>query len=278
MSSYYCLIAGLPDITIEDNKLNFTIKEFYQELSEVLSNEDKRYIDLFYLQFDNKNLLALLMNKESKWDDRGIYSEDDLQQVIQLVKENESPNNKRFPSYFFRFTAAYLEEKAIYENLSWEDQLASLYYEYASKCNNTFVSDWFDMNLNLNNILTSIACRKYNKDLANAIVGSSEISNTIRKNGQRDLRSSGMIEYIDTIIQISEIGNLFERERKLDQFRWKWLEEQSFFLYFTIEQVFAYLVKLDILERWVRLNPETGRSIFKNMIESLKKWELQSLN
>lgn len=271
MSKYYCLIAGLPDITIDDNKLSYTVKEFRAELSETLSNNDKKLIDLFYLQFDHKNLLAMLTKQEGKFDNRGLYTPEQLEEIIALVKENETPSDKKYPSYFYVFIAAYLQDKPLIDNMSWEDQLNSLYYEYAGNSSNRFVSDWFKLNLNLNNMLTAIICRKYNWEVGNAIIGNSEISETIRQSGQRDMGLTGMVDYLDTILRISEENNLYERERKLDQFRWNWLDEYSFFHYFTIERIFAYLIKLDILERWVSMTPENGRAIFKEMIDSLKK-------
>lgn len=271
MSKYYCLIAGLPDITIDDNKLSYTVKEFRAELSETLSNNDKKLIDLFYLQFDHKNLLAMLTKQEGKFDNRGLYTSEQLEEIIALVKENETPSDKKYPSYFYVFIAAYLQDKPLIDNMSWEDQLNSLYYEYAGNSSNRFVSDWFKLNLNLNNMLTAIICRKYNREVGNAIIGKSEISETIRQSGQRDMGLTGMVDYLDTILRISEENNLYERERKLDQFRWNWLDEYSFFHYFTIERIFAYLIKLDILERWVSMTPENGRAIFKEMIDSLKK-------
>lgn len=271
MSKYYCLIAGLPDITIDDNKLSYTVKEFRAELCETLSNNDKKLIDLFYLQFDHKNLLAMLTKQEGKFDNRGLYTSEQLEEIIALAKENETPSDKKYPSYFYAFTAAYLQDKPLIDNMSWVDQLNSLYYEYAGSCSNRFVSEWFKLNLNLNNMLTAIICRKYNREVGNAIIGNSEISETIRQSGQRDMGLTGMVDYLDTILRISEENNLYERERKLDQFRWNWLEEYSFFHYFTIERVFAYLIKLDILERWISMTPENGRAIFKEMIDSLKK-------
>ena len=52
----------------------------------------------------------------------------------------------------------------------------TLYYEYAMKCGNKFVADWFELNLNINNVLTAITCRKYGFDKANYIVGHNEIA------------------------------------------------------------------------------------------------------
>ena len=73
MSKYYYLIAGLPELALEDNKLNFTIDSFKAELYPELSKRDKKLIDLYYLQYDNQNLLALISDKEAALEREGVY-------------------------------------------------------------------------------------------------------------------------------------------------------------------------------------------------------------
>ncbi|NLX65910.1 MAG: DUF2764 family protein [Bacteroidales bacterium] len=63
---------------------------------------------------------------------------------------------------------------------------------------------------------------------------------------------------------------MYERERKIDKFRWEWLENNTLFDYFNIEYIFAYLCKLRILERWVGLNAEEGERVFRELITQLK--------
>ena len=81
------------------------------------------------------------------------------------------PKMINLPPYFVDFFKLYLAEeakdtKSEKEYISWEDRLAALYYEYAMKCGNKFVADWFELNLNINNVLTAITCRKYGFDKA----------------------------------------------------------------------------------------------------------------
>ena len=60
MSNYYYLVAGLPSVSLDDGKLSYTVENFKSELYPSLSDKDKKLIDLFYLKFDNINLLKLL--------------------------------------------------------------------------------------------------------------------------------------------------------------------------------------------------------------------------
>ena len=87
MSKYYYLVAGLPELTLEDSKLSYTVADFKTELYPALSEDDKRLIDLFYLQFDNANVLKLLKNKDAAIDPRGNYSAEELTEYISLLKE-----------------------------------------------------------------------------------------------------------------------------------------------------------------------------------------------
>ena len=47
MSKYYYLVAGLPELTLEDSKLSYTVADFKSELYSALSEEDRMLIDLF---------------------------------------------------------------------------------------------------------------------------------------------------------------------------------------------------------------------------------------
>ncbi|MGL4805469.1 MAG: DUF2764 family protein, partial [Bacteroidales bacterium] len=63
MRNYYCLVAGLPDITIDDTKLSYTIDQFYNEIKEDLHPDDLNLIRLYLLSIDNRNLLTYLQDK-----------------------------------------------------------------------------------------------------------------------------------------------------------------------------------------------------------------------
>ena len=74
MGKYYCLIAGLPNIALDDSKLTYSISEFRQELDGILTKADKKLIDLFFLKFDNKNLIDHLKQPDRDPDQRGCIT------------------------------------------------------------------------------------------------------------------------------------------------------------------------------------------------------------
>lgn len=108
-------------------------------------------------------------------------------------------------------------------------------------------------------------------DVAKVVVGNNEVASTIREHANmRDFGLSQEFEYYDAIIRIAEEEDIYERERKLDKFRWEWLDDNTVFDYFNVEYIFAYLCKLQILERWVSLNAEEGERVFRELIAGLK--------
>jgi hypothetical protein len=48
------------------------------------------------------------------------------------------------------------------------------------------------------------------------------------------------------------------------------LENATFFNYFTIERIFAFLLQLEMVERWILMDKERGSKLFRQMIDSLK--------
>lgn len=268
MTNYYCLVAGLPDLSLEDGKLNYTVANFKSELYPELSEKDKKLIDLFYLKFDNANLLKLLNDKEAVMDTEGNYSSDELLALISSVREGDTPD-KKYPSYLYEFIAAYLALPAD-ELYRAEDMLATYYYAYAMGCDNKFVSSWFEFNLNINNILAALAARKYKMDVAQVIVGQTDVSEMVRTSNARDFGLTEMLDYFEPVFRISEIDELVEREKKIDLLKWNWMEDAVFFNYFTVERIFVFLLKLEMIGRWISMDKEKGSELFRQIIDKLK--------
>lgn len=270
MSKYYYLIAGLPELTLEDSKISYTVSDFKTELYPDLSSSDKKLIDLFYLKYDNSNVLKLLRNKDAAIDERGNYSLEELSEYIATLKEGGEVNRKKLPSYLSDFISDYFTSSSEDDVVLQEDNLTAGYYNYAMNCGNKFISSWFELSLNMNNILVALASRKYKIDVAQNVVGDTEVTEALRISGARDFGLTGEVEYFEQLVKITEIDELLEREKKIDAMRWEWLEENTFFHYFTLERVFAFLLKLEMIERWLLLDKERGKELFRSMINSLK--------
>ena len=268
MSTYYCLVAGLPDISLDDGKLSYSVSDFKAELYPDLSAQDRKLIDLFYLKFDNTAILKLLKNKDAVIEDKGNFSAEELLQLIEAVREGDTPD-KKYPSYLVNFVSQYLQLSQV-ELYRADDLLAALYYSYGMSSNNAFIASWFEFNLNLNNILAALAARKYKMEVSSVIVGATSICEQLRTSNARDFGLNETLEYFEALQRIADIEELVEREKKVDMLKWKWLEDESFFHYFTIERIFVFLMQLEMIERWISLDKEKGNELFRKMIQDLK--------
>lgn len=268
MSTYYCLVAGLPDISLDDGKLSYSVSDFKAELYPDLSAQDRKLIDLFYLKFDNTAILKLLKNKDAVIEDKGNFSAEELLQLIEAVREGDTPD-KKYPSYLVNFVSQYLQlsQDELYRAY---DLLAALYYSYGMSSNNAFIASWFEFNLNLNNILAALAARKYKLEVSSVIVGATSICEQLRTSNARDFGLNETLKYFEALQRIADIEELVEREKKVNMLKWKWLEDESFFHYFTIERIFVFLMQLEMIERWISLDKEKGNELFRKMIQDLK--------
>lgn len=269
MSKYYYLVAGLPELTLEDSKLSYTVADFKTEIYPAMSAEDRKLIDLFYLKFDNANVLKLLKDKDAVIDPRGNYSAEELTEYISQLKDGDEVSDSVFPSYLSTFISEYFSMPAE-DGFLYEDRLAALYYAYGMKSKNKFVSSWFAFSLTINNVLVALTARKFKLDIASQIVGDTEVCEALRTSTARDFGLSSEVEYLEQLVKISETEELVEREKKIDQLRWNWMEEATFFDYFTVERLYVFLLQLEMIERWISLDKEKGSQMFRSIIAALK--------
>jgi hypothetical protein len=269
MTNYYCLVTGLPELSLEDGKLSYTVANFKTEIYPQLSKSDKKLLDLFYLKYDNRNLMTLLKDKEASVDaSLGNFSADELLGIIASFKEESAPD-KKFPSYFYEFAELYLNTQDE-ERIGLEDKLYGYYYDYAMKCANPFVSAWFELNLDVNNILAAMAARKYKMEVAKVPVGTNAVADALRTSNARDFGLADDLEYFEQLVRINDTIDLVDREKKIDLLKWNWMEDNTFFNYFTIEKIFVFLMKLEMIERWISLDKEKGNEMFRQLIGQLK--------
>lgn len=268
MSSYYCLMAGVPDIALDDARGAQSVAGFKEELAKVLTETDKKLMFYFYLRYDCLNLVKLLKDPNAEISLLGNYSREQYEDMITSAREMNF-NVHRYPSFLSIFARefAYNKDK---EGYFPEDAILLEYYKYALKCPNRMLREWFEMNLNVTNILTALIAKKYGWNVADYIQGGNEVCEMIRTSNARDFGLGLELDYVADLMKIVECEYPVEKEKRIDAFKWLWLEEKTFMDVFSIEAVFAYMCKLEMLERWEKLDVETGRETFRQIIENLR--------
>ena len=269
---YHCLVAGLPELFFNNDKINFTFPDFKNQLREVLHFKDFRLIESFFWRYDNINVLKLLKNPESGINELGNLSKEDFDEIFSLVKDDALYLFEReIPGYFGEFIHAYKNELPLFRGKDWENQITQLYYKYLSGLDNQYIRNWFEFEMNLTNIITAYNCKKHQLTVENELIGNNEITEKLIKSNARDFGISVEFPKLEFIINALEENNLVEREKKIDIIKWELLNDWTFFHYFTTEKIFSYTLQIEIIIRWLRLDKETGQELFNNLLSNLEK-------
>jgi len=268
-NNYYALVAGLPDILLEDKKVVHSSIEFREILKEELRSYDFEMVKLLYMPFDHKNLLNLLFKKEAEWDRRGNFSRDDME-MFQDRKNYELAETMNLPDYLVDFLNDFHGTEDIENYYEAELLLNNSYYTYLSQSKNKFLRDVVRYQSVVGNIMVALNGRKYDIAFENNLVGDDDLTAALKKSRSRDFGLANEVSGIEQLIQIFEMNNLLERELKLDYHKWQFLDESTFFNYFSIEKVLAFVIKLFIVERWMDLDNEKGKEMFNQLLNDLE--------
>lgn len=260
--SYYYLVAGLPDLTLEQSKLPFAPPEFIELLREMLHPDDFQSVEWLMYPIDHHNLLNLLQKKTSGWKPGGRFYREELEEKI--------AEQGQVQPYMERFYQAWRNESPIWSQMSWENQLARLYYEAGIKNAYGFLHDWLIFDQHLRNILAAWNIRTYQLPGEGQIVGQNEVTEAIEKSHARDFGLSGEWPLLDKLFHALEQEDLLEREKAIDRIRWSYIDELNTFHYFDIDVILGYLLKLVILDRWTGLDAEKGKTAIDNLLRDLE--------
>lgn len=267
MSNYYALVAGLPELSLDTAKVPLSMEALKEVLQHTVSRNDMKLIRLFFLKYDNQNLLAYLQDPEASLHPLGTFTADDLGNIVHQDKVYLAGLD--VPPYFDQFVVAYQSNSEM-DAVTAEDLLTSLYYDYAVQNTNSFVRDFFEFTLNVKNILIGYQCRKFDFDAEKAVVGNNFVAQAVKSSKSKDFGLTGDVDNLETILLIAEEQNILVREQKLDALFWHYLDEHTVFEYFSLEKVFAYLMRVDILERWESMRKQNGNEIFLQTVNQLK--------
>ncbi len=267
MGHYYCLMAGLPEIFL-DTKQAKTVGELKEECYDVLSKRDKKLLYYFFLRYDCLNLVKLLKDPDAETSPYGNFVMDQYKDLIKSAREMNF-NVHRFPAFMSEYARTY-EFNSSKDSFFPEDAMMQAYYEFALKCPNKLMADWYSFNFNVTNILTGLIARHNGLNVSKYILGNNEVTEMIRNNKAKDFDLTREFDYVVDLMKVAEETDPVTKEKKIDAFRWEWLDGQLFIDSFSIEALFIYFCKLEMLERWKILDVEEGKARFRQIIENLR--------
>ncbi len=262
---YYCLIAGLPDLFFNGSMQDVDRIAFKKELINQLSDNDLQLLELLCLQYDNYNLLNLIFKKEAPLNLLGNYSQEFLEMQIDSPKE--------VPEYMIRFINQVKSAESKDLDLATENKLYRLYYKSALSVKNIFLNEWFNFELTIKNLIAASNCKQYGYNIEDHLINAgSELVYSLLVNKRFDFEFyEDDLPFAEQLFRISKTDQPSEeKEKAIDRIIWNYLDDATFFHYFTIERVLGYFIKLGIIERWMNLDMEAGQAFLNKLLEELK--------
>lgn len=270
MANYYCLLAGAPDLSLDETGVQMSVVQLREEAADELSFIDAKMLEqYFFLYEDCLNLVRRLKDPEAELLPGGNYSQEQFDDLVRSARELNF-NVHRYPAFMSEFARSWSFNKDV-EGYFPEDEITYRFYEYVlQNCRNAFVRKWYRLNMDINNILTAMLAREQGWNVSDFIKGEGEVTEMILENKTRDFDLSREYDYVKDLMRIVDEQDPVKKEKMIDAMKWLWLDEHTFFDPFNFEALFAYFCKLKIQERWSRLDPETGRQTFERIINDLR--------
>ncbi|MBR5018397.1 MAG: DUF2764 family protein [Bacteroidales bacterium] len=75
---------------------------------------------------------------------------------------------------------------------------------------------------------------------------------------------------VDKAHIIFKVSDLYQREKLLDRLGWNKASELVDFDIFTIDTILSLILRLHIVARWNRLDPEAGARLFKQLVDEVR--------
>ena len=143
------------------------------------------------------------------------------------------------------------------------------FYAAALRHRNRFLREYFRFDLNLRNAkvryLNAQLGREPDQDV---MTGEDPEAEDVDIDGFRF--TGGEFEEALKVDNILADKDLVSREKGLDDLLWDKIDGLSTFHYFDIEAVLAYIAKLHIVTRWLNLDEEVGRDVFRRLLKDVR--------
>ena len=273
-TEYYYLVAGLREWTLDSDTKGFDVREIVDEILDELSKSDCAAVKLLYAYYDCENIIARRAERE-RHNALGNLSAEQIDDMLATRNYSSlSTNVAKVVKYFNEADDEDRDEENVISD-SFERALFDAYYRdlAASKC--SFLRAWGEFDRNLRNISAALAAREAGRSVSDVVVGGGDVVDQLKHSSAADFGLRGELQYIDSVISaVSDEKNIVEKERKIDKVREAYAWDIASFDFFNINFILSYLVRVNIVARWMLLSPEVGRDMLNRLMSDLDAKDL----
>ena len=264
--NYYYLIAGLPDLYLQQDQIKIDFAATYELIERNLEPQDLLLYQFLLRSNDNANLLAVIFQEVKQWSVASYR----LPAVIEEeVVRDYRRHLDRLPNYQYEFLRIYGEQFTEMSMGSIANRLQELFYETIRAQQDPFLHIYFEFKRHLEAILAAYHHARY-PDLPEP--GSFPDGALVRQIGPGKSISSRLARaypYIERLLEILDGGDPREIEKEVDRITWQFVDnlEGSF----DLNRVMGYVVKLMIIERQDRLNRAMKEDHLAKLTEEIEQ-------
>ena len=265
-TNYYTLVAGFREYAPDTDRKGFDAAAIRAEVFEALTAADRREAELLYGYYDCENLAARRAGRAAH-NALGNLTADEIAAELQQPSALPEPLAAVIRAFA---EPAGEDAESIDTQQRFETALFSAYYELCARSRSRFLREWARFDRTLRNITAALTARTLGRAVEEAVIGTDETAEQLRRSSASDFGLRGELPYLDALLAaVGDEQNLVEKEHKIDLIRWNEAETLSVFDYFDINAVLAYLVRINITARWAALDPSRGRELFERLMADL---------
>ncbi len=265
-TNYYTLVAGFREYALDAAAKGFDIEAILEEVLETVSASDARAVRLLYARYDCENLVAR-RNSSSAHEALGRLTPDEVGEelaapgrlggaVAEVLRAYADPEGE--------------DAESVDTSRPFATTLMAAYYADCARSSSKFLREWSEAERTLRNVVAASVARARQLPTEDVLVGGGDVVEQLQRSSAADFGLRGELSYVDALIAtVADEQNLVEKERKIDLIRWDIASQLSSFDYFDINAVLAYLVKVNMVARWSRLDAKAGREMFDRLMGEL---------
>ena len=146
-----------------------------------------------------------------------------------------------------------------------DENLNADFYAKALTHKNRFISEYFRFDLNVRNAKVKYLNKALGRPISKDVL-------TFPDDAPQAVHDAAAEEFEEAadLEAAFACGDLLSRERGIDDLMWKKIENLVIFNYFDINTILGFITKLNIVARWYRLDEETGREMFKRLVDEVR--------
>ena len=146
-----------------------------------------------------------------------------------------------------------------------DENLNAEFYEKALTHKDRFIREYFTFDLNVRNAKVKYLNKALGRPADKDVLTFSEDAPEILL----DALSAEFEEAAD-LETVLNAGDILSRERGIDDLMWEKIDNLTTFNYFDIDAILGFITKLNIVARWYKLDEQTGREMFKMLVDEVR--------